>query len=266
VYLAKQGIRFYLLERKDAMCKKLEYEKYNRFLKEKFYDLDKKEYDLFFRYFKRNYSKHLPEDKEVEILDAGCGLGHFVIFLKRSGYVNICGIDLDNDNVEHCRSLGLDNIRCGDMSGFLRKNVGHFDVIVMNDVIEHIPKEDVIRTLMLCKDALKEDGKLLLKTANCNNIYGLSGFFSDFTHKVGFTREKIMQVGMIAGFQGVEVFNLYLVSNFVVLGLLLRVYTFVLYKVKAIMFFINGRKNNNVHSKNLLAVLKKIEASLEVQK
>lgn len=238
------------------MTERKGYEGYNRFLKKTFYDLDKKEYDLFCRYFKTNYGRHLPRDRRADILDAGCGLGHFLMFLKRGGYVNFHGVDLDEDNVAHCRAMGLDNIKCGDMSSFLKNNTACFDMIVMNDVIEHIPKEDVLDILTLCRDALRDGGYLMIKTANCNNVYGLSVFFTDFTHEVGFTREKIVQVGMTTGFKGTEVFNLYLVCNFLV-DPLLRVYASILYKVKTIMFLLNGRKNNNVHSKNLLAILRK---------
>ena len=236
---------------------KKDYNKYNEFLKNKFYKLDEKEYNNFFNYFKKNYKKHLPKDKNIKILDVGCGLGHFLFFLKKLGYKNIYGIDYDENNVKFCKSLGFKNVIKADMFDYFKKSQEMYDLIILNDVLEHIPKENLIDFLIDCKNHLTKGGVFMFKTVNCNNIYGLSSYFADFTHEVGFTKEKVMQISQLADFNKVKVYNLYIYPNIFIVDNIIYFFSKTLYKIKTILFLINGRKHNDVHSKNLLGVLEK---------
>lgn len=233
------------------------YSNYNAFLKSKFYDLNEKEYKVFMNYFDKNYSKILPKNSDISVLDVGCGLGHFLMFLKQKGYKDINGIDLDEDNIKHCQSLGFNNTVKADMFDHFKECKDKYDVVVLNDVIEHVPKDMLIGVMRDINSALKENGILVLKTCNCNNVYGLSSFFADFTHEVGFTKEKMIQTGYMSGFEAINVFNIYLYTNIRPVDIVLNCYMKIYYKFRTIQFLLNGRKNNDVHSKNLLAVLEK---------
>lgn len=57
------------------------------------------EFETYYKYFKKNYLKHLPESKESKILDIGCGMGHFLYFLEKEGYKNYLGIDISKENI-----------------------------------------------------------------------------------------------------------------------------------------------------------------------
>ena len=48
--------------------------------------IDKKTYERYFRYFKLNYENYLPKNKNARIVDLGCGIGHFLFYLKKSNY------------------------------------------------------------------------------------------------------------------------------------------------------------------------------------
>lgn len=47
------------------------------------------------------------EDQSVRIIDAGCGTGGLMLYLKERGYSNIEGFDLSADAVEFCLQRGL---------------------------------------------------------------------------------------------------------------------------------------------------------------
>ena len=49
----------------------------------------------------------LPEDKNAKILDVGCGRGYLLMTLKKLGYKNIQGVDVDKGQIEGARSLGM---------------------------------------------------------------------------------------------------------------------------------------------------------------
>lgn len=162
-------------------------------------------------FFRHNYLPHLPVNKEAAILDVGCGLGHFLQFCRNEGYAGTQGIDLSDEHVAFCRAQGL-NVEKADAVEFLGTGRRRFDAIVMNDVIEHVPKERVFTFLEAVFAALSPGGSVVLKTVNmANPIMGAHSRYLDFTHETGWTQESMQQVLEHAGFTDIQVLpsNLY---------------------------------------------------------
>lgn len=236
--------------------KKKDYKNYNKWMTNSFYL--QKRYDLFYKYFNKNYFKFLPRNKDASILEVACGMGQFLYFLRKKGYTKIHAFDLDSVNVHQCHKLGFKFVEQGNLYKKLNQFKDEmFDVIIMNDIIEHIPREKTLEVLETIKKKLKPEGILIIKTVNCNNVYGISSYFSDFTHLVGYTSEKIRHVGMLSGFKNITVYNLYLCSGFELIDFFFKILFIFSYKFKRIFFILNGRLSDNVFSKNILAILKK---------
>src|SRR5882724_2135066 len=62
-----------------------------------------KGYASFAAYYRANYLRHLPQDRNVSILVVSCGPGYLVHTLREHGYLNVIGIDSDAVKVEHAR-------------------------------------------------------------------------------------------------------------------------------------------------------------------
>jgi SAM-dependent methyltransferase len=78
--------------------------------------------------------KHSP-GKRVSILDAGCGTGGLMLFLRDRGYANVRGLDLSESAVAFCRQRGLD-VRQGDLARVGELSAaGDADAIVSNDTM-----------------------------------------------------------------------------------------------------------------------------------
>lgn len=73
----------------------------------------KKNLELQCRYFERNYLRFLPKNRDVRILEIGCGMGEFYIFLKRNGYKNYTGIDASVENISFIKKEVLPKIWTG---------------------------------------------------------------------------------------------------------------------------------------------------------
>lgn len=148
----------------------------------------------------------LPTDRAARILDLGCGGGEFLEFLQRARYVRSEGVDVSPEQVERCRARGLERVsQSGDSRAFLRDHPGAFDAIVMNDVLEHIPKAQCIDTLEDIRAALVKDGSLVVKVPNAANIFGLVARYLDFTHEIAFTEHSLRQVLLASGYSDVQV-------------------------------------------------------------
>lgn len=179
--------------------------KYLEFLRDKGgRKIDLYSYESHFRYYLLNYKQFLPKNKNVRILDIGCGLGHFLYFCLKLGYSDITGIDIDPEMVEFCKRKLPGEIKVeliNSISEYLGNKSCYYDLISMNDVLEHINKEEIITTLKYVYDSLSSDGCLIIKTINAANL--LSGWtrYGDFTHQISFTEWSLMYLLTEVGFQ-----------------------------------------------------------------
>jgi 2-polyprenyl-3-methyl-5-hydroxy-6-metoxy-1,4-benzoquinol methylase len=156
--------------------------------------------------YELNYGHLLPIDRESRFLDIGCGAGNYLLWLRSKGYARLRGLDLSEVAVAHCRSAGLDGVeRVADLVEYLLAHRGEFDVITMNDVIEHFTHEEMLPTLGAMLAALRPGGMLLVKTLNMGNLGGIYLRYNDFTHRLGFTEVSLRQVLVAAGFPQVSV-------------------------------------------------------------
>jgi 2-polyprenyl-3-methyl-5-hydroxy-6-metoxy-1,4-benzoquinol methylase len=216
---------------------------------------DSQEFAVHYRYFRKNYSIHLPSDRNAKILDLGCGMGHFLNFLEQEGYKNYIGIDISDENITFCRKRNF-NVALADISEFLTKTNETYDAVVMNDIIEHFEKSEIIIILEAIFKVLHSNGSLIIKTPNAANpIMAPSSRYYDFTHELIFTEESMSQVLRIAGFSQICIYpqDLY-IFYYNPLNYLAKAFNFLMNGIFRILFRFYGRKTTKIFTKNLIAV------------
>jgi len=139
------------------------------------------------------------------ILDGACGNGSLVWWLHGRGYAHAEGIDLAPEQVEAAARLGIRSIHQGDLRSRLRSDPSSFDVIILRDVLEHFPKDDVLQVLDESRLALRPDGRLILHVPNAESPFFGRIRYGDFTHETAFTESSIRQVLGSCGFSDVQV-------------------------------------------------------------
>jgi cyclopropane fatty-acyl-phospholipid synthase-like methyltransferase len=149
-----------------------------------------------------DYVDLLPEARDARILDLGCGMGHFLAYLKSRGYSNFIGVEVGAEQVRFCQQHVTENVvLVEETADFLNAHIGEFDCVVFRDVIEHLEKRRVIELLQLVHQSLRTNGFLLVETGNMSSFTGSFLLHKDFTHEVGFTEFSLRQVLRAAGFQ-----------------------------------------------------------------
>ena len=142
---------------------------------------------------------------QSSVLDLGCGNGQFLRFLKEQGYKNYYGIDVSKQQIDFCKEKVTDKVEVADIFGFLRDKKNAFDLVVMNDVLEHIPKEKLFELLGLIHNSLRNNGMFAAKVPNMSNPFGLINRYMDITHEIGFTEFSMIECLGMSGFGDIKV-------------------------------------------------------------
>ncbi len=97
-------------------------------------------------------------NKEINILDAGCGTGGLLLKLQDAGYQNIQGFDYNDDAVAFSKSRGLNvqKLDITNLQGVFAKE--SFDVLVSNDVLYQFDDDVIEKTISSIVDILKPNG------------------------------------------------------------------------------------------------------------
>jgi 2-polyprenyl-3-methyl-5-hydroxy-6-metoxy-1,4-benzoquinol methylase len=151
----------------------------------------------FTEYARENYLSHLKgfDKGAAEVLEIGCNKGHLLAALESLGWNRLHGVDLSPECTEKARMLvPKAGISCADATGFLERNRGRFDVILLKAVLEHMPKEEVLPFLERIRGGLREGGVAIVDVPNMDWLFAPHERYMDFTHEVGFTIESLRQV------------------------------------------------------------------------
>ncbi|MCP9756174.1 class I SAM-dependent methyltransferase [Lacihabitans sp. CCS-44] len=97
-------------------------------------------------------------NKQIKILDAGCGTGGLLLKLQSTGYQNIKGLDFNDDAVGFSKSRGLDvqKLDITHLQGVFEKE--SFDIIVSDDVLYQFDDLIIEKTISSIVDILKPNG------------------------------------------------------------------------------------------------------------
>jgi SAM-dependent methyltransferase len=119
---------------------------------------------------------------KIRILDAACGTGGLLSFLKEKGFTNIAGFDYSQHAIDFSNERGLP-VLFGDLRNVADFQPGEtFDVICCNDALYFLTDEEIIKALKAFKARLNANGLLLI------NIHAFEAFSGTHDLAVGSQR------------------------------------------------------------------------------
>lgn len=151
-------------------------------------------------YFVAHYLKLLPDNKEVKVLDVGCGYGRHLKSLHKIGYHNCYGIDISGEQINYARDiLRLNNVEKADAIVWLGDKKSAFDMVLAVDILEHLDNNDLVDLCRKVLTCLKPGGKFIVQVPNGISLINPI-LYGDLTHFRVFTVESIKQLFLITGF------------------------------------------------------------------
>ena len=144
----------------------------------------------------------LPQSKGARILDFGCGWGKQLLSLWCAGFKNLEGVELvpEQARVTVEGVAGRFPVHCMDGREFLESRLGQYDLVILNDVIEHVPIDQTVPLLRCIQQSLAPGGRIVVRTPNMSTLLAGYSRYMDVTHVTGFTEFSILQVLEAAGF------------------------------------------------------------------
>ena len=131
------------------------YERYHSTFKKHYLKISEKSKKSEYAYYR---SKFLPlisgYNTNASILDLGCGQGLLMEFLIKSGYTNLQGVDISEEQIAIAKESGL-SVTVADAFAFLNGSK-KFDIIFALDFVEHFHKDELI--MSLGNFAIKKEG------------------------------------------------------------------------------------------------------------
>ena len=146
----------------------------------------------------------LPEDRQAPMLDVGCGHGVFLRFLELSGYQAIEGIEISEGQAVDARKRLKCPVHVVDAETWLASHRSYYARIFLNDVLEHIEREDVVLFLQRLATGLATGGALVISVPQAAGISSIYARYADFTHHFLFTESSLEQVLYMSGFSRVR--------------------------------------------------------------
>jgi 2-polyprenyl-3-methyl-5-hydroxy-6-metoxy-1,4-benzoquinol methylase len=158
-------------------------------------------------YIQKVIRKHFPADKNIRILDLGCGEGAFLYFLGRAGYQDIQGVDNSTDQVALASRLGIAVEREDIAVHLARVKDETVNVVLLMDVLEHFTRPVLLDLLDEVFRVLRPGGKCVAHVPNACGLYGMQIRYGDLTHELAFTPKSAQQAFATVGFCPIQCFE-----------------------------------------------------------
>ena len=108
------------------------------------------------------------------LLEIGCAYGYFLELAK--SFYDVHGVEISEEAVADCHRRGLTFVEPGVLTNAMAERIGALDVVVLLDVIEHLPDPDQV--LGLVAQRLRPGGSIVITTGDfgsaCSRLMGKS--------------------------------------------------------------------------------------------
>ncbi len=160
---------------------------------------------LMARVHREQLGPFLPECRGTPILEIGCGMGFALLALQGLGYTNARGIDRDAAQVQNCRRRNLPVELVTDAVPYLASLPSAFDLVLLLDVLEHVPCSEQISFMRAVAKSLTPTGRAVLTVPNATSPVASRWRYIDYTHHSSFTEHSLRFVLKNAGFGHIHI-------------------------------------------------------------
>lgn len=216
----------------------------------------KKEYISF------NFGSLIDEQlkqKSCLVLEIGPGLGEFISYCNDHGIESIDVIDYEKEVLDYVNyKFKIKNQFISQDIQLIENKLKTYDIIMMTQVLEHMPKDKHVSYLQTLYTHLNKGGVILITVPNIGNLLAIYERYYDYTHETAFTDHSLLQLVDFAHLKNSKVkvqgFHIptYNLVNIIRTGLQLF-----LHGLFKILFMINGGVYPKILTTNITLIIEK---------
>lgn len=155
------------------------------------------------RQYDAEFLAFIKAETSMSVLEIGCGTGIFSRYLLNKGFTDVVCLDLDKRLAPVLADLAPFEVVFAEAETYVASILGKrtFDLIVMQDVLEHLPFEKACSLFKAFHAALAPGGRILIRVPNLSSPWGARLFYGDFDHVTPFSPDRVLQFADVTGFQ-----------------------------------------------------------------
>ncbi len=210
-------------------------------------------------YIKYNFWSFFDE-KTKNILEIWPWLWEFIVFSKSNKLDNITIIDNDESVLEYC------NKKHKITESFLIKNsikeidnsLKKYDIIFMNQILEHITKSEQIETLKILYKHLNIWWKLIINVPNAGNYLTMTEIYADITHTTAFTDNSLKEIAMQISDQKDKItIKSYKIPPYNWINIIRIVLQKILHSIQLLMYIAHGWSFSKILTPNISLIIQR---------
>lgn len=213
-------------------------------------------------YIRYNFGRHIDDklkNKNCSVLEIGPGLGEFISYCNDQGIKSIDVIDYEKEVLDYVRTKF--KIKNGFISGDVQpieNKLRMYDVIIMTQVLEHIPTEKHISYLQTLYNHLNRGGIILITVPNIGNPLAIYERYYDYTHETAFTDHSLIQLADFAHLKNSEVrVQGFYIPTYNLVNIIRAGFQYILHGLFKLLFTVNGGVYPQVLTTNITLVIEK---------
>ena len=217
-------------------------------------------FDRKIEYFKYNLQKYIRNTKkDFAVLEIGPGRGAMISFLNK---LNIANIDIvDNDKAVNqyiSKSFKINKAHLSSDIAKLKSKLQTYDLVLMLQVFEHMPKSQYKTVIKTLYSALKPKGKIIMMVPNGGNPLNMMERYSDLQHENAFTENSLRELPMYCGINSAEILiEPYRIPPVSIVNVLRIMAQQILHFVIRSMLVLNGGVYQRIMTPNITLVISK---------
>lgn len=212
-------------------------------------------------YIRYNLKEFLPNkpNSRTSVLEVGPGLGELVSFLNDQGITNIDLIDNDRNILRYISlKYKVKGIKYIKDFRKIEKKIDNYDLIILIQVLEHLPINILKQTLKVLFAHLKKNGYLIIVVPNANNPLGLTERYADLQHTISFTEQSLLDLVNISNIKNYVIsIRGYDIPPEGIINFTRMILQKILHKIMLVVMIINGGVFFKTMTPNIMMVLKK---------
>lgn len=144
--------------------------------------------------------------KDSSFLEIGPGMGEFISYLNLRGVKKIDIVDNDKYVLEFAKKkYTIRNAILSNNIIQIENKLDKYDLIIMIQVLEHIPVEYYKKIMQILYKHLNTGGYIAIIVPNANNPLGLIERYGDLQHTGSFTEQSLKDLINISGIENYSI-------------------------------------------------------------